>query len=445
MVQVNHTSREKGSVKKVYVGMSADLIHPGHLNILNVAAKLGAVIVGVLTDEAVASYKRLPYMTYEQRAEVVSNIKAVDRVIAQNTLDYSVNLRQIKPDFVVHADDWKEGVQKNTRQNVIDVISEWGGELIEVPYTTGISSTALNEAIRSLGTTPQIRLTSLRRLLNAKSLLRFLDVHNPLSGLIVENTEILQDNQNRQFDGMWASSLTDSTARGKPDIEAVDISSRISTLGEILEVTTKPIIFDADTGGQVEHFKFTLRSLERIGVSAVIIEDKTGLKKNSLLGNEVPQEQDSIVNFCEKIRAGKSSQITDDFMIIARIESLILDAGMNDALLRANAYLRSGADGIMIHSRKEDPSEIFEFCHKFRNINSEAPLVVVPSSYNSVTEDELASVGANIVIYANHLLRSSLPAMQKTATSILINQRSLECDSDLLSIRDILNLIPGTK
>ena len=432
-------------MKKVYVGMSADLVHPGHLNILNKAASLGEVVVGVLTDSAIASYKRLPYMNYDQRAEVVSNLKSVSKVVPQHTLDYTENLRQLKPDYVVHGDDWRNGVQRDTRQKVIDTISEWGGELIEVPYTEGVSSSALNKAIKELGTTPQIRLASLRRLLQAKPLIRILDIHNALSGLIIENTKVKVGDIYHEFDGMWGSSLTDSTAKGKPDIEAVDVSSRMSTLSEVLEVTTKPIIYDADTGGKVEHFKFTVRTLERLGVSAVIIEDKTGLKKNSLFGNEVPQTQDSIENFSDKISSAKSTQITEDFMIIARIESLILQAGMDDALKRAKAYLAAGADGIMIHSREKDPAEIFEFCHHYSKLDQKKPLVVVPSSFNSVTEDELQKAGVNIVIYANQLLRSAFPAMQSTAETILKHGRSLECDSKMLSIKNILELIPGTK
>ncbi len=425
--------------------MSADLIHPGHLNILKVAADLGQVTVGVLTDSAIASYKRLPYMDYDQRTQIVRNLKNVFEVVPQNTLDYTDNLKNLRPDFVVHGDDWKEGVQKKVRQNVIDTISEWGGELIEVPYTQGISSTSLNKAVKELGTTPQIRLSSLRRLIDAKPLVRFLDIHNALSGLIIENTSVEVDGVAQQFDGMWASSLTDSTAKGKPDIEAVDVSSRMSTLSQVLEVTTKPIIYDADTGGLTEHFKFTVRTLERLGVSAVIIEDKTGLKKNSLFGTEVPQTQDSIENFCEKISAAKKVQVTEDFMVIARIESLILQTGMDDALERAKAYLGAGADGIMIHSREKDPSEIFEFCKLYSQLENKKPLVVVPSSFNSVKEEELKEAGVNIVIYANQLLRSAFPAMQRTAETILRNGRSLECDKDMLSIKQILELIPGTK
>ena len=432
-------------MKKVYVGMSADLIHPGHLNILKVASELGQVTVGVLTDSAIASYKRLPYMNYEQRADIVSNLKTVSEVIPQSTLDYSENLKALKPDYVVHGDDWKDGIQQQTRQIVIDTIAEWGGELVEVPYTQGISSTALNKAVKELGTTPQIRLSSLRRLLKAKPLVRFLDLHNALSGLIIEHTKVEVDGVSREFDGMWGSSLTDSTAKGKPDIEADDVSSRMSTLSEVLEVTTKPIIYDADTGGQTEHFKFTVRTLERLGVSAVIIEDKTGLKKNSLFGNEVQQTQDSIENFCDKILSAKKAQVTDDFMVIARIESLILETGMDDAIIRAKAFLEAGADGIMIHSRKKDPAEILEFCRQYAELANRKTLVVVPSSYNSITEDELEKAGANVVIYANQLLRSAFPAMQSTAQSILKHSRSLECDESMLSIKEILNLIPGTK
>ena len=431
--------------KKVYIGMSADLIHPGHLNIIKEASSYGEVTAGLLTDEAIASYKRVPFMSYDQRFEVLSNIKGIEKVIPQETLDYTDNLLRVKPNFVLHGDDWKEGPQKETRQKVIDILKEWGGELIEVEYTEGISSTSLNNALKDFGSIPDIRRSILKRSLQAKPLLRFLDIHNPLSGLIIENSKIQEGNSSKEFDGMWASSLTDSTARGKPDIEAVDVSARMTSLNEVLEVTTKPVIYDADTGGQIEHFKFTVRTLERVGVSAVIIEDKTGLKKNSLFGTDVDQTQDSIENFSLKIKAGKSVLSTDDFMIIARIESLILEKGMEDALERAKSYIKAGADGIMIHSRKKEPDEILEFCLEYKKFQDKRPLVVVPSSFNSITEDELLDHGVNIVIYANHLLRSAYPSMIQTAQSILKHGRSLECDKDLMSIKEILEMIPGTK
>lgn len=431
--------------KTVYVGMSADLVHAGHLNIIKKAAKLGDVIIGLLTDKAIASYKRVPYMPYEQRKIVIENIKGVSQVIPQKTLDYSENLESIRPDFVVHGDDWREGVQRETRQRVIDTLAQWGGELIEVPYTDGISSTQLQAAIKEIGTTPDIRRCALRRMLQVKPLLRFLDIHNALSGLIIESTAIQTEHGKREFDGMWASSLTDSTAKGKPDIEAVDVSSRVASLNEILEVTTKPILYDGDTGGQCEHFIFTVRTLERLGVSAVIIEDKTGLKKNSLFGNDVLQTQDSIENFCQKIKTGKRAQSTDEFMIFARIESLILDKGMDDAINRAEAYLEAGADGIMIHSRKKTPDEVLHFCKLYHQLPNAKYLIVVPTTYNSVTEQQLEEHGVNIVIYANHLLRSAYPAMLETARSILKHQRSLETEQKLLPLSDILDLIPGTK
>ena len=432
--------------KLVYLGMSADLVHPGHLNVLKKAAELGEVTVGLLTDEAIASYKRVPYMSFEQRRQVIESLRYVSNVIPQKTLDYVPNLKKLRPDFVVHGDDWKEGPQKESRDRVIDALEEWGGKLVEVPYTEGISSTQINSAIRDVGTTPDIRRSRLRRLLAVKPMLRFLDIHNALTGLIIEKTKVMDPNGIQlEFDGMWGSSLTDSTAKGKPDIEAVDISSRLATLNEVMEVTTKPIIFDGDTGGKPEHFVFTVRSLERVGVSAVIIEDKTGLKKNSLLGTEVEQTQDSIENFCEKISLGKSSKATDDFMIIARIESLILDKGVDDAINRAKAYLEAGADGIMIHSRKKTPDEVFEFCSLYNQLTNRKTLVVVPSSYNNVKEEELQSHGIDVVIYANHLLRSAYPAMLTTAEMILKNKRSAECDENLLPIKDILELIPGTK
>lgn len=428
--------------KKVYVGMSADLVHPGHMNILKVAATLGEVTVGLLTDKAIASYKRLPYMTYSQRKSVIENIKGVKEVIPQNTLDYRPNLELLKPDFVVHGDDWKEGVQAKTRQQVIDTLALWGGELIEPSYTDGISSTALNKSLKELGTTPDIRRKRLRRLIDSKEVVRIMETHNALSGLIVEN---IKANNGIEYDGMWSSSLTDSTSKGKPDIEAVDVTARINTVNEIFEVTTKPMIYDADTGGIAEHFVFTVRTLERTGVSAVIIEDKTGLKKNSLFGTEVEQTQDSIENFCAKIKVGKKAQITDDFMIIARIESLILDKGMDDAITRAKAYIEAGADGIMIHSRQKSPDEILEFCKILRDYNENIPIVVVPTSFNQITAKDLSKAGVNIVIYANHMLRAAYPGMKNVAKSILENDRSLEAEEQLLSIKEILDLIPGTK
>ena len=431
--------------KKVYIGMSVDLVHPGHINIIKKGVEIGDVIVGLLTDEAIASYKRLPFMNYNLREEIVSNIKGVSSVVAQSTLDYTNNLRKIKPDYVVHGDDWKEGVQSKTRQDVIDVLKEWNGELIEVPYTQGISSTSLHKSLKDVGTTPELRLKRLKRLITSKPIVRVLESHSPLSSLIIENTSITSKGLLKEFDAMWSSSLTDSTLRGKPDIESVDLSSRLQFINETFEVSTKPLIYDADTGGKIEHFSFTVRSLERLGVSAVIIEDKIGLKKNSLFGNDVLQEQDSIEEFSKKIKIGKQSQVTEDFMIIARVESLILDKGIDDALERSYAYIKAGADGIMIHSRKRDASEIKSFCKKYNEIKNKAPLVVVPTSYNEITEEELKELGVKIVIYANHMLRASYPAMLNVAKSILRNDRSKEADDSCLSINEILKLIPENK
>ena len=431
--------------KIVYVGMSADIIHPGHLNILHEASKYGRVIVGVLTDEAIASYKRLPYLNYEQRSLVVSNLKGVAEVIPQSTLDYRPNLEKVRPDYVVHGDDWKDGVQAKTRQQVIDKLAEWGGKVIDVPYTKGISSTMLNERLKEIGTTPDVRLKRLRRLINAKKIVRICESHNGLTGLIIENTSVTVNNMKREFDGMWASSLTDSTSKGKPDIEAVDLTTRLHDLNDALEVTTKPVIYDGDTGGKPEHFVFTVRTLERLGVSAIIIEDKVGLKKNSLFGTDAIQTQDSIEGFSAKIRAGKQAQVTADFMIIARCESLIAGKSIEDALERCLAYVQAGADGIMIHSKHRTGEDIKEFCLRFREVEPNVPLVVVPTTYNHITEDELAEWGVNVVIYANHLLRAAYPAMVQCAESILTNGRSLEANDLCMPIKQILELIPGTK
>lgn len=426
----------------VYIGMSADLIHPGHLNIIEEGTKLGRVIVGLLTDEAIASYKRLPYLTYTQRKKVVENIKGVAEVIPQETLDYRANLRKIRPDYVVHGDDWVHGVQAEVRKQVIETLKEWDGELIEPKYTEGISSSKLQKEIRALGTTPEIRLKRLKRLISVKPLIRGLEVHNGLTGIIVENTKIKDADINKEFDFMWLSSLTDSTAKGKPDIEVVDLTSRTSTLTDVLEVTTKPIIFDGDTGGLTTHFPYAVRTLERLGVSAVIIEDKKGLKRNSLYGDHVEQTQDEIEDFSEKIKAGKGAQVTDDFMIIARIESLNLGKSVKDALNRAAHYIEAGADGIMIHNKTEVPDEIFKFCSHYNKFKNKVPIVVVPSTFDSVREEELKDAGVNVVIYANHLLRSAYPAMLRTAQSILKNGRAHEASKEnCMPVSDILDLI----
>ena len=429
--------------KKVYVAMSADLIHPGHLNIIKKASTLGEVTIGLLTDEAIASYKRLPYLEFDQRKQIVENIKGVHKVISQETLDYRPNLLKIKPDFVVHGDDWKEGIQSTTRSQVAETIKKWGGELIEVPYTPGVSSTKINEYLKEIGTTPQIRLKRLRRLIQSKKIVRIIEAHSGLSGLIVEHTKFEKEGVIREFDGMWASSLTDSTSKGKPDIEAVDITARVSNINDLVEVTTKPIIFDGDTGGKIEHFVFTVRTLERLGVSAIIIEDKVGLKKNSLFGAEVDQQQDSIEGFCEKIIAGKRAQVTDDFMVISRIESLILKQGMEDALSRAKAYTNAGVDAVMIHSKESKPDEILEFCKRYREFDRTVPIIVVPSSFDTIYEDDLARAGVKVVIYANQLLRSAYPSMVNTAKLILEHQRAYEARPNLMSIKEILTLIPG--
>jgi len=426
--------------KVVYVPMAVDLIHIGHINIIKKAREYGKVVVGLLTDRAISNYKRLPHLDYEQRKIIIESIMGVSEVVKQDDNDFVSILRELKPDFFVHGDDWKTGVQKEKRARVIEVMKEWGGKLIEPSYTKNISSTKLHEQLKEIGTTPEIRLKKLRRLLDARNIVRFLEAHNGISGLIVENTKIIKDNTPQEFDGIWISSLTDSTAKGKPDIEFVE---RLDTLNQVLEVTTKPIIVDGDSGGISEHFVYTVRTLERLGVSAVIIEDKIGLKKNSLFG-QANQHQDTIENFSYKISKGKSAQATENFMIIARIESFILKKGMGDALKRARAYIRSGADAIMIHSKEESPEEILSFCREYSKLENRVPLVVVPSTYNQITEEQLSSAGANLVIYANHLLRSAYPAMVKTAESILIEGSSFEASKNYcMSIEDILTLIPN--
>lgn len=428
--------------RTVYMCFSTDIIHSGHIAIINKAKRYGKLMIGLLTDEAIVSYKRYPLVPYSERKSMFENIVGVYRVVKQDKLSYKENLEKYKPDYVVHGDDWKSGFQQPIREEVISVLNTYGGKLIEFPYSINETYDELEKRAKAELATPDVRRSRLKKVLAMKGTITAMEAHSGLTGLIVENTKVEENGGLRQFDAMWVSSLCDSTAKGKPDIELVDMTSRFRTIDDICEVTTKPIIFDGDTGGLTEHFVYTVRSLERMGVSMVIIEDKTGLKKNSLFGTEVQQTQAAIPDFCEKIKAGKKAQRTKEFMICARIESLILEQGMDDALERAFAFADAGADAIMIHSRKKDPTEIFEFVEKFREKDSTTPIVVVPTSFNTVTEEEFKERGVNIIIYANQLTRTGFPAMQNAAEMILKNHRAKECDDICMPFKEIIRLIP---
>ena len=430
-------------MKQVYICFSTDIIHNGHLSILKKAADLGEVTVGILTDEVVASYKHYPLIPLDERIAMFESLKYVRRVVVQESLDYTDVLTQLKPDIVVHGDDWLVGYQANIRQKVIETLKQWNGELVEFPYTHTPTEETLS-SLDSLLSLPETRRSRLRKLMAYKPCLSVCEAHNGITGLIVEKTAVDTAEGRKQFDAMWVSSLCDSTAKGKPDIELVDMTSRLKTLEEIMEVTTKPIILDGDTGGQIEHFVYNVQTLERMGISAVIIEDKKGLKKNSLFGAGVGQMQDTIEDFCHKIAAGKNAQKTRDFMIIARCESLILEQGLEDALTRCHAYVAAGADGVMIHSKSKTPDEVYAFCDAFRQVDPKTPIIVVPTTYNTATEAELAAHGVNVVIHANHLIRSAFPAMQATARSILTHSRSKEADALCMSIKEILSLLPNS-
>ena len=428
-------------MKKVYTCFCTDFIHEGHLNIINESAKLGEVTVGVLADAAMVRYNRFPSISLEERVAMVKALPGVANVVVQNEIMYDEIFETLRPDYVVHGDNWSAPSMQAIHENLINLTKKYGSELVEIPYTYNEKVSKLDKQMREKLAMPEFRRGRLRKALKMVPIVKTIEVHSGLTGLIAEKTIVVDGEAIDQFDCMWISSLCDSTDKGKPDIELVDMTSRFRTIEDVMEVTTKPIIFDGDTGGLTEHFVYTVRSLERMGVSAVIIEDKTGLKKNSLFGTEVQQTQDSIENFSAKIRAGKKAQLSDDFMIIARIESLILERGMEDALERAFAFVEAGADGIMIHSRRKEPDEILEFCDKFRAKDKETPIVVVPSSFNTITEAELAEHGVNICIYANQLLRAAFPAMENAAKSILTHHRAHEIDSSLMSIKQIITLI----
>jgi phosphoenolpyruvate phosphomutase len=427
--------------KKVYVGLSVDLIHEGHINILKTASKYGDVIVGLLTDDAIASYKNIPYLNFNRRKIVVQNIKYVKKVIPQNTLSYVPNLNLIRPDFVVHGDDWKKGVQKQTRLDVIKTLKKWSGKLIEPKYTKNISSTLIKNKILEIGASPQNRVSRLKRLISSKNIVRILESHNALTGLIIDKINIFKNKKIIEFDGMWSSSLTDSATKGLPDNSSLSFSSRISSLNDMMDVTTKPLVFDADNGGQIEHLPFLIRSLERSGVSAIIIEDKVGLKKNSLFRNQKDTKQDKPQLFAKKIKKICNSRQSQDFMVIARIESFIVGKGLKDALKRAETYSKAGADAILIHSKEKTPKEIFSFAKEFKKSKNFIPLVSVPSTYSKVYEKDLIKNGFKLVIYANQLLRAAYPAMQNTARTILKNKRAFEADKKIIPIKEIINLI----
>ena len=429
-------------MKTVYTCFCTDVIHEGHLNIINHAKEYGRVVVGCLSDREMVRHTKFPTKTFEERFALYKAIEGVDEVIVQDDMRYDDVIEKLKPDYVIHGDNWKTGPEKAIRNHVEELLAAYGGKVIDIPYTYNENVKKVDDRLREKLAMPEYRRKRLRQLLEMTPIVKTMEAHSGLTGLIVEKTVVEEENGKLdQFDAMWVSSLCDSTDKGKPDIELVDMTSRLRTINDIMEVTTKPIILDGDTGGLTEHFIYNVRTLERMGVSAVIIEDKTGLKKNSLFGTEVVQTQDTIENFSAKITAGKKAQLSDDFMIIARIESLILERGMEDALNRAVAFTKAGADGIMIHSRKKDPAEIFEFCDKFRAIDPKTPLVVVPTSFNQVTEEELASHGVSIVIYANQLMRAAFPVMQSTAEEILKAHRAKEVDSKLMPFKDIIRLI----
>ena len=433
--------KKNKNIKKVYVGFAADILHEGHINILKIASKLGEVTVGLLTDSAISSYKKLPHLNYKQREIILKNIKFVKKVLPQDTLDYTKNLLSLKPHYVVHGDDWKFGIQIKIREQVIKTLKKWSGKLVEPKYTKNISSSIIKNKIIELGTSPENRKSKLKRLIDAKKIVRIIESHNAFTGLVAENLKLIKNQKFLEFDGMWSSSLTDSAIRGKPDNQAVDYSTRILGLNEILDVTTKPIIFDADNGGKIEHISYLIKTLERVGISAVVIEDKVGLKRNSLFKNQVDVKQDSIENFCKKLKKAKESKISDDLFIVARIESFILGKDLKDAMRRAEAYSQAGADAILIHSKEKYPNQIFSFSKNFSKSKFFKPLIAVPSTYSRTYEHELINNGFKVVIYANHFLRAIYPAILNVGKMILKNQRSFEAEKKISSINEVINLI----
>ncbi len=428
---------------EVYVSMTMEILHNGHLKILKEARRHGRVTVGLLTDQALENKKALPLLSFEQRREILEALDCVDEVIAQDTWGFDAVLDRHKPKVFVHGDKW-DGPLQGMRERVIAKLESYGGQFVELPYSHEFDTGNIAPQMTAALASPYARQKAFRRLLQSHRLVRLLEAHSPLAALIGENMQVEREGKTLQFDGFWSSSLTDSTEMGLPDIEALDMSRRFQNIDEIFEVTTKPLVMDADTGGKPEHFELRARTMERMGIAAAIIEDKTGLKKNSLLGTDVPQTQATVEQFCEKIQAGIEGQKYNGMMIIARLESLILGKGVDDALMRAEAYVAAGAGAVMIHSKETEPDEVFAFTGQFRQTHPTIPIVVVPSSYNRVMDHELQAHGVKVIIYANHMLRASYKAMDKVARAILANGRTAEIEDDIISIKQILKLIPGT-
>ncbi len=405
--------------KTVYVGMSADLVHPGHINLLREAASLGRVTVGLLTDRAISSYKRMPFLTFEQRRAVIEHIAFVTAVVPQDTLDYTDNLRLLRPDFVVHGDDWRNGVQAQTRRRVLDVLREWGGTLVEPPYTEGISSTALRMAAMDIGFAPGVRQRRLRRMLDCKPLVRVMQAHDGLSAHIVDRLEETTQGAPREYDAIWVDSLAGAPIRGKPDPLPFDLSSRLVTLHEILDATTKPLICNAGGAGHAAGVTAAVRTLERIGVSAIVIDTEvTDRRAVPAMAASAPP-QDDMAAFIREIAAARDARVTPDFMIIARINDRTRDCGADRMMARAAAGVDAGADAVMCDSDPVNPDGIFDLCRRYRRLMNGHPLLVGLSGTEGLQEHDLASAGASMVVYTDTLLRAAREAMISAASQVL--------------------------
>ena len=429
--------------KTVYVPLAVDLLHSVHISILKKAKRYGKVIVGLMTDKAISEYKQLPILDYNERFKILSGVKFIDEIVEQKNWDYSENIKKYKPDYFIHGDDWKKGIQKNQRKKVIKTLKRYRGKLIEISFSKNISSSEIKEKIINYVSNSNNKVSRLKQMMKAKNLVKILESHNSLTGLIIENLKIKKKKINVEFDGMWSSSLTDSATKGLPDNSSLSFSARISSLNDMMDVTTKPLVFDADNGGQLEHLPYLVRSLERSGVSAIIMEDKVGLKKNSLFKNQSGTKQDKPEHFAKKIKIISNSRKNKDFMVIARIESFILGKGLKDALKRAEIYSKAGANAILIHSKETTPKEIFSFAREFRKSKNFIPLVSVPSTYSKTYEKDLIKNGFKLVIYANQLLRAAYPAMLNTAKDILVNSRSFDAEKSnkIIPISEIISLV----
>jgi len=412
--QTTKTRDRMASEKTVYVGMVGDMLHVGHINILKTAARLGRVTVGVLTDRAVVGYKRLPLLAFEDRVRVVESIADVAAVVPQKTLSYVENLRALRPDYVVHGDDWRYGDQvSRARAEVIATLGEWGGELVEVAYTKGISSTAIHRSGAADALFSGTRQGRLRRLLAAKPTLRIVEAHSGLSAKIA--AEVRGPDGATGFDAVWQSGLTDAIHRGKSDGGAVDRGRRLQAVEEILDAGPLPLIYDGRAAGRPETVFDLTRALDKAGVSALCLGDRSDPDRT---GPEM-----SPAETVAQIEAVRAACPTGAVMAISRIVVAAPGNGgsgaLDRALDRALALLEAGSDAVMFDSAADTAEPILDIAARLRRQRRDVPLFAAQSDRWGAPIHRFENAGIDAVVYETHLLRATVAPMRRAATALL--------------------------